>query len=239
MKFGRVLKVTRRTVQFRFGWRRYDFPAQEVGKVKEGDLLNVRLDKLGKPVSAKLSSKPHVCKRWMLNSYTGGGKFGVKVTLECTECGFYKEREATREEAKFLRPSFGFKQATSVHKVAHEYDRRFKGLSGYELIVKVERWAKKYPDDVRLVSVDDSHFAGSLLVLIEHRTKTQYMGTSAIIIPQCTGEAPIQFFLYPGHRRELMRALASIEKVAVPVQAREKAARLRDQAQSKKLFSRG
>lgn len=239
MKFARVLKVTRRIVQFRFGWRHYDLPAQEVGKVKEGDLLDVRLDKHGEPASAKLCSKPHVCRRWRLNSYTGGGKFGVKVTLECTECGFYKEREATREEAKFLRPSFGFKQAGSVHKVAHEYDRRFKGLSGYELIVKVERWAKKYPDDVRLVSVDDKHFAGSLLVLIEHRTKTQYMGTSAIIIPQCTGEAPLQFFLYPEHRRALLAALTSIEKASLPILAREKADRLRSQAETKRLFHRG
>lgn len=36
------------------------------------------------------------------------------------------------------------------------------------------------------------------------------MGISVYYIPQCTGEKPIQFFLYPGHLRRLITTLQKL-----------------------------
>lgn len=57
---------------------------------------------------------------------------------------------------------------------------------------------------------DDTYFASSNLVLIEHASKTEYMGTTVVFIPQCTGEDPVEFFLYPGHRECLVKFLKSL-----------------------------
>ena len=109
-----------------------------------------------------------------------------------------------------------------THAVAHDFQRRFiKGqfgtpdawkYIGYDLMKRVERWAKKYPEEVTIVGCDDAYFAGSTIVLIEHRTEKSYMGTSMYYIPQCTGEAPTQLFLYPWHRTNLIAALRKLGK---------------------------
>jgi hypothetical protein len=82
--------------------------------------------------------------------------------------------------------------------------------TGYKLIEKVEKWATKFPRDVRIVGVDDDYFTSSCLVLIEHQTEHHYMGTTAVFIPQCTGEPPTRFFLYPDRRNQLRSALQAI-----------------------------
>jgi hypothetical protein len=84
--------------------------------------------------------------------------------------------------------------------------------TGYDLMKRVERWAKHYPTQVFVSRCDDAIFAGSLLVCIEHASKNSYHGTSVLYIPQCTGEPPIIFFLYPGHRKELMGVLKKLGK---------------------------
>jgi hypothetical protein len=81
---------------------------------------------------------------------------------------------------------------------------------------RVARWAKKYPEDVRIVGVDDSYYSGSDLVLIEHRGKVGYHGTTVIFIAQCSGDPPVRFFLYPSHRDSLMAALMAIKQAALP-----------------------
>lgn len=49
-----------------------------------------------------------------------------------------------------------------------------------------------------------------------------YMGTTAVVIPQCTGEKPLEFFLYPCDRDELIAALVSIRAAARPFAKRER-----------------
>ena len=121
----------------------------------------------------------------------------------------------------------GARYQSDIHAVWHDFQDRFftKGgrsiLLGYRLIGSVERWAERYPHDVRLVGVDDSHHMGSTLVLIEHRTKSQYMGTSCVYLPQC-GEPPAQFFLYPGDRGALQEALVKVAKEERPIRERER-----------------
>jgi hypothetical protein len=114
-----------------------------------------------------------------------------------------------------------------VHTVWHDFESRFKDaksqrykMKGYDLITSVSKWAKKWPKDVRLVGIDDSYFCSSDLLLVEHQTVDDYMGTSVVVLPQCTGEEPIEFFLYPGHLKSLLGALTAIQKAARPVQKR-------------------
>jgi hypothetical protein len=78
--------------------------------------------------------------------------------------------------------------------------------SGYKMMKQIEKFAKKHPD-VILLSCDDSYNAGSMIVLIPHRSKEEYWGTTVVSIPQCTGEPPLEMFLYPGHAMEIERAL--------------------------------
>lgn len=109
------------------------------------------------------------------------------------------------------------RKANRMHLVWWDFQRRFinkKGKFtklGYPLMKAVERWAAKYPMDVEICTVDDSYHAGSALVLVQHRMSPRKVwGVSVVYIPQCTGESPISFFLYPSHYRELAPALARI-----------------------------
>jgi hypothetical protein len=119
---------------------------------------------------------------------------------------------------------------TGVHKVWREFTNKFKEFKdneenyvciGCDLEDKIQKWAKKYPDDVRIIGCDDSTFSSSCLVLIEHKSKDQYMGTTVVYIPQCTGEKPIEFFLYSSHRDNLIEALLCINRQAKVVQKAE------------------
>jgi len=88
------------------------------------------------------------------------------------------------------------------------YPRRFDDLA--VLQERVTTWAEQYPEDVHIVRCDDAMFASSILVLIDHRSKKEYFGTSVVYIPQCQGE-PANFFLYPGDRRALLQALNKLD----------------------------
>jgi len=57
------------------------------------------------------------------------------------------------------------------------------------------------------VRVDDGAHCGSDLMCIMHQCRYQFMGMSVVFIPQCTGEPPTQFFLYPGHLDGLLDML--------------------------------
>jgi hypothetical protein len=122
-----------------------------------------------------------------------------------------------------------------VHKVWFDFSKRFCPqkkdgtqpwkMKGWKLMCAIEKWAKKYPKDVRITGCDDSHYMGSDIVLIEHRVpgswrKARYHGTTMIFVPQ-NGEEPAHVFLYPGHTKLLIEALTSIRKEAQPLQAAE------------------
>jgi hypothetical protein len=158
----------------------------------------------------------------------------------CTRCKERVERKATPGErafhAKWYRNPLDTAMSTGgVHKVWHEFQRKFKPVNAlgnhewddrvpaYDLMERIEKWAKKYPKDVFCLGVDDSHFASSLLVLIEHRTENDYMGTSAVVISQCSGAPPAEFFMYPGHRDALIAALVGIRSASRPIIKRGRA----------------
>jgi hypothetical protein len=123
------------------------------------------------------------------------------------------------------------RMATKLHIIWRDFEKNFrlKGgqyrYVGFDLQERVETWAKKYPKDVRICLCDDAQHSSSCLVLIEHRTKTHYMGTTVVFLPQCSGDPPAEFFLYPNRAEQLLEALQAIRKAAKPIQEKELADR--------------
>jgi hypothetical protein len=70
----------------------------------------------------------------------------------------------------------------------------------------VKQWAKRR-HDVHVLGTDDSYFASSSLVLVEHKTERQFMGITVVFIPQCAPGPPTEFFLYPCHMEPLYKLL--------------------------------
>ena len=82
----------------------------------------------------------------------------------------------------------------------------------YDLMQRIEKWAEKYPKDVQVCRIDDSFFASSSLVMITHRVGNKIFGTSIVVVTQCDGQPPCEFFVYPSHREGIQEALAKISK---------------------------
>lgn len=96
--------------------------------------------------------------------------------------------------------------------IKYRYELKWK-WKGYELMDRVEEWAKKHPE-VTIAHVDDDYFAGSDVVFIPHKSEKKFMGTTVLYIPQLTGEDPISFFMYPGHARSMLRGIENAIKMA-------------------------
>lgn len=167
-----------------------------------------------------MASKKHQHK-WVASHYSGYRR--CKITFRCS-CKAQFERAMTKVEQRFYSSNFDSlkrpPREKDVHAVWHDFVRRFRPGDdrkwkdvGYSLMEKVRRWASKYPDDVRLSHVDDEFFSNSMFILVEHQAEAQYMGTSVVYIPQCTGENPIVFFLYPGDRKQLISELGVINRL--------------------------
>lgn len=179
------------------------------------------------------------CKKRCRYAHSRGCAF---IGFRCTakKCDYKVELPASAPERRFLQAEHDemLRSASAIHEVSHAFDRKFqkvvkagkpfklRGLKkplqptkvlwrwkGYELMCRIEKYAEKHPE-LEVVTVDDDHFASSLLVLLPHHDKKtgSYFGTSVIYVPQCTGEDPIRFFLYPGHAHGLLGALGKLRK---------------------------
>ncbi len=127
-----------------------------------------------------------------------------------------------------------------THSVIEEFDKRFMVADfwvclGHPLMQKVRRWAKKHPDDVRIVHCDDAAYSSSIIVLIEHKTARTYHGTTVIFIPQTTEEAPMRMFLYSKNTKELLGVLRQIHRVATATELVEAQDNLKTARAWKKL----
>jgi len=108
----------------------------------------------------------------------------------------------------------------NVHKVYHLFKKKFFNESnnswnykGYEMMEMIDKWAKKYPKEVEILGIDDSCNASSYMVLInQFESKKVLWGTTVIIIPQCDGQPPCEFFLYPDHRKGITEAFKKLDK---------------------------
>lgn len=151
------------------------------------------------------------------HDYSVSSTCGKDITFKCSRpgCDSQRRRRGTPRELKII--GHGLDVSVPVHRVWHDFCSRFCKedhdwkMTGHDLMEAVEEWACSHKGHVRVVGCDDDYHASSLLVLIEHKSKDQYMGTTVVFIPQCTGEKPIRFFLYPGHRLDLMTALLEID----------------------------
>ena len=145
---------------------------------------------------------------------TTGLDEGTRILELCQYCGEERERPAEPGE----RMSSEEFMSAKIHKVCHAFEEHMGGgdilaleVQGYDAMERAEEFAKKYPEDIQVVGVDDATFSSSVLVLINHRTDKEFMGTSVYYIPQ-NGGTGAEFFLYRGHRKELLSALRLIEK---------------------------
>lgn len=149
---------------------------------------------------------------WVVKSYCGG-----MTDYACAECGAAKTSQTTKKQAQELERND--KRIEQTHALYHlllakyfdESTNKWK-KKGWEFIQIMEKWAKKYPKDIFNAGVDDNYHAGSDIFFIRHGTKRSHMGYTALYIPQCTGEDPIAFFLYPGDHENLIKVLTKIWK---------------------------
>ncbi len=159
--------------------------------------------------------------RWDDFAYSGRSiSFCCRVEKNGKRCQARYSRFMTKEEKKVrghsAREMFHRPVQTNVHRVWHDFRKRFLPddswvYVGYALMTRVDKWAERFPKDVQVLSCDDHAHAGSSLVIIEHKAPRRYMGTTVVFIPQCTGENPICFFLYPEHRKAFVKALQSLD----------------------------
>jgi hypothetical protein len=82
-------------------------------------------------------------------------------------------------------------------------------VDGYTRMNLAEDVRNKYPDWISIASCDDHLFSHSYLVLIRHGSDENYMGMTAVYIPQ-NGEDAMHFFLYPSHARSVINAILNV-----------------------------
>lgn len=159
-------------------------------------------------------AKPKACKCRALRRRSSC-KDEINYSCECGQLNHtlrMSKRQYKKHIASMLKPS-------EIHRIFHDFQRKFNSgkadgpnvfssfkYSGYPMMEAVRKWAKKHPS-VIIIGCDDDFHAGSDLVLIPHEDKYQLWGVTVLYIPQCTGEKPIRFFLYPGHLQGLLEGL--------------------------------
>ena len=137
-------------------------------------------------------------------------------------CGHHFDVKPTPSEKAYLKLQMKEmnRHSRSIHRTWHAFCRKFGGspdkkwkLMGYDFMCAVDRWAQKWPE-IQVVTVDDNYHTTSYLVLVPHYDKQQkdYWGTTCVYIPQCSGEDPIDFFLYPSHLDGLREGFERMRK---------------------------
>lgn len=156
--------------------------------------------------------------RWKLVSLSKN-----EGTWKCS-CGEHRNRKWTPHEQKqhvipHIDEMFNPLPQKNVHRFWHPFAKWLNGLcerkSSYDVMQAIEGYAKRKPESgIMITDVDDDAFASSNLVIMPHQSDYEYMGASVIFVPQCTGEKPIKFFMYPSHVDGLMRVLKKLQKLA-------------------------
>jgi len=79
-------------------------------------------------------------------------------------------------------------------------------LIGYECQERIEEYAKTHKDEIVIIYCDDNYYTLSILVLIPHKSKKEYWGTTVIFVPQCSGIRN-ELFLCADSHVDLYQAL--------------------------------
>ena len=78
----------------------------------------------------------------------------------------------------------------------------------FELMDRIEEWAKSWPDGAVSAECDDTLFTSSVVWLVSTGRHFGKNGTVvAVFVPQCTGADPATIVLHPDHRDGLIAAL--------------------------------
>jgi len=147
--------------------------------------------------------------RFSVNSYRPRGLSILDVEEGCA-CGETRTRKPTADENAGHRANE--KDEVELHRLSRAFEKALGDEYGYEAMLIARRWAKKHPARIFVARIDDGHFCGSNIVFLTNETEQQYWGASAWVIPQCTGEKPMRFFLYPGDSDSLLEALTAVRK---------------------------
>ena len=169
----------------------------------------------------KLRPKP-CAKRGHL--WKSAGRSESVVYDRCTRCNEERSRPPTRAERASIAAVK--RRSSQLHDLSHAWEKAAEGLVGYDRMLLGREWAKKHPKRFFVAGVDDAHFCSSDLLFFTHEvpaligksSATEYgeddgwMGISVEYVPQCTGEKPARFFLYPGHVDGLIDTLVALRK---------------------------
>jgi hypothetical protein len=120
----------------------------------------------------------------------------------------------TKEEKKAFKKSFF--SYSGVNDLSHKLQKHInksKEQVGYGLMGQIDKFIAKNPQIIEC-HVDDDYHAGSSIYLIPHEDQYKLWGVSCMYVPQCTGEKPIRFFLYPGHLNGLIEGLEKMAAIA-------------------------
>lgn len=124
-------------------------------------------------------------------------KFKKIITYTCS-CGARRNRAATEEE--MLRYNYlDDILSRDTHEVFHAWRKIEEVTADQDLESAADEFCEAHPDMVDIVGCDDSYFASSTILVVHHGTGDNYMGASCIMISQCSGQPPAEWFMYPGH----------------------------------------
>lgn len=100
---------------------------------------------------------------------------------------------------------------SGLHSASHKLERMLGDSTGCDAMQKASDLAET-DDSIHIVGADDASFSSSMLVLAEHKTEKEYMGTSVYYIPQNSNKGEIvDFFLYGSHLMSLIDKLEEIK----------------------------
>jgi hypothetical protein len=111
----------------------------------------------------------------------------------------------TKRKVKFTLQDGKKKTFTVIDYNDRELEKR---ISGYETIVKIEKYVKRSCPEIKIVGCDDAVHAGSILLLIPHPD----FGITVMFVPQCT-MTQNKFFLYGNHFKMLQEELEKMKVV--------------------------
>ncbi|MDO8621615.1 MAG: hypothetical protein Q7R80_00060 [bacterium] len=169
------------------------------------------------------TTKPPHRHSWQHAGTTGSKK--RPIILERCRCEKKRERNANAAEAALLSQRWRRDEQCwrEMFQPFREFVQRFRTkdnsgwrYTGYDLMVRVERWAARHPGRVTLLSCDDNLHASSMLCIIENATAASWMGLDVVIIPQLGG-TPQEFFLYPDEADALETMLRSSRRKRLPI----------------------
>lgn len=171
-----------------------------------------------------MAEHKHRWKKWATTGFSG--KKGKTFILERCACKEGRERRAT--EAERLKIHANYLRFERRGRLMHVAWRPVQGLlkkyaaantqgAKWQFMKAMGQLQKKYPDYIRYVRVDDDCHANSDLWFVSHKYDDKavgrgYWGTSVVYIGQCSDDAPVSFFCYPGHMRNLRALTEQLDK---------------------------